>query len=283
MYPRAGEGFVTFRRRSKRCTRSPPRQARRSRGLGLGVGDGVGLDVGGCDEDGAADRVEDAPVDGLALVGGGGAGVPDDAGSTGWRCGELSADVTLEGLGREFEVACAVHADELRVEKQHEGCFGFAGVEGAGLGLEQVGDVDIPDGDDAHAGGGGDESGERVEVGLVAVSGNEDELGDALGFPGSEELVERAVERFLAERSRTGVVAFAANIDAVVERGCAEHAEFPGEVEREVASDEDVGAERQVRSVLLHGADGNDESRFTGEVCRDVDPAQLIEGETLVA
>lgn len=88
-----------------------------SDGIDLGVGDGVGFGVGGCDEDGVANCGDDAVVDATSLFGGGGEGVSDDAGPARRGCGQLTADVALERVGREIEVACPFHVYEVRVEE----------------------------------------------------------------------------------------------------------------------------------------------------------------------
>lgn len=156
-------------------------------------------------------------------------------------------------------------------------------MERAGLGIEQVCDVDVPYGDDTDAGVGGNEGGERVEVRLVAVSGDEDEFGDALGLPRGEQLVEGPVEGFLPQGCGSGIMAFATNIDAVVEGGSAEDREFLGQLEGDVPGDEHIAAEGQVWAVLFERADGNDESRRLSEVSGDVDPGELVECEAMAA
>ncbi len=218
-------------------------------------------------------------INGGALGGRGGGRVSDEACAAARRFREAVADIALEVLGAELEVACAVHPDQVRIEVEHDGGFGFAAVERPGLTVEEVRDVDIPCGDDADAGGVGDEGRERIEMGLVAVCSEEDELGDALDFPGGEDLVEHAVERFLGEGGSAGITSLGAYIDAVVHGWCAEHLLLLRQVDREFACDEYICTERQMWTVLLERADWNDQAWVAREVRGDIDPAQLIESE----
>jgi hypothetical protein len=162
---------------------------------------------------------------------------------------------------------------------EHDGGLGFAAVERSRLHLEQVTDVDVPCGDDANASGPGDEGSEGVEMGFMPVGDDDDELGDALGFPGGEELVERPVQSFVRESGGTRVPSLGSYIDAVVHGGSTQNILFPGQVEGEFACNEYIGAERQMGTVLLESADRDNEARVAREVRRDIDPAQLIESE----
>jgi hypothetical protein len=152
-------------------------------------------------------------------------------------------------------------------------------MESARLSVEQVGDIDIPEGNDADAGAVSDEGCECIEMWLMAVRRDDDEFTDAVFLPGGEELVDGAVKCFLAQGSGTGVLSFGGYIDAIVHGGCAQHAELSGEIDSDASSDEHVAAERQVRAVLLEGADGYDQTRIAPEMRRGVYPAQLVEAQ----
>jgi hypothetical protein len=150
-------------------------------------------------------------------------------------------------------------------------------MERAWLSFEEVGDIDVPEGNDADAGAIGDESGERVEVRFMTVGRNDDELADTVFFPRSEQLVDCTVQGLLAQGSRAGILSFGRNVDAVVHGRSAEHTELSGEINGDPACDEDVASEWKVRPVLFHGADGYDQARIAREVCCCIDPAELVE------
>ena len=230
-------------------------------------------------EDGSPDPLQDATIESFSLFGGGQCGSTDAAGATGWWGGHAAADVAPELIGSELEVASAVHPYELGIEVEHEGGLGLAGVLRELLPFDEVVDGHIPDVDDADPCAGGDEGGEGLEVGVVAVGGDEDELGDAVALPRVEQLVHGAVEGLSAEGGGAGVRALGPYIDAEVEGRGAKDAELTGEVDAETSSDEHIAAEGQVRAVLFERADRDNESRVAGQVRGDIDPAELVESE----
>jgi hypothetical protein len=81
------------------------------------------------------------------------------------------------------------------------------------------------------------------------------------------------VQSLLGECGGTCVSSFGAYIDAVIHGRRAEYALLRGQIERESACDEYIGAEWQVRPMLFEGAYGNNEPRVLREVRGDIDPA----------
>ena len=61
-----------------------------------------------------------------------------------------------------------------------------------------------------------------------------------------------------------------------------EFAELAGEIDGDAAGDQDVGAERQMRAVLLERANGNDQPRVARQMGGNVDPAQFIKTDLII-
>ena len=192
---------------------------------GTGPSEGVGSLVG-LPEDGAPDGVEDPEVQEASLLGRCEGGPSDAAGAAGGWCGHAAATVAADLVGGQLEVACAIHPDEVGVEVEHEGGLGLAGVLGLLLPVEEVVNGDVPEVEDAYPGGRGDERGQRLEVGVVAVTGDEDELGYAVGLPCVQELVDGPVQGLAAEGGGAGVGALGPDVDAEAEGGGSKHAEL---------------------------------------------------------
>lgn len=177
-------------------------------------------------EHGASYGVDDPAVDESTFLGGGEGRASDTAGAARGRGGHAAAHVAPELVGGELEVTGSIHPDEVGVEVEHERRFGLAGVLCAFLSLEQVVDGHVPYVDDTDAGVRSDEAREGFHVGIVAVTGDDDELGNAVTLPAVEELVEAAVQRLAAEGGSTCVRAFGAYIDAEAERRGSQHPEL---------------------------------------------------------
>src|SRR5687768_239995 len=111
---------------------------------------------------------------------------------------------------------------------------------------------------------------------LVPVCGDDDELGEAVDLPRGEQLVDGTMERFLAQRGSARIMLGALYVYTVIYCRCSQHAELVREVDGQPAGNEHVGAEGQMRPMLLERTDGYDQSRIAGDVRRDVDPAKLV-------
>jgi hypothetical protein len=165
---------------------------------------------------------------------------------------------------------------------QHYGSLGLAPVQHGLLFLQQVGHAHVPDLDHAYARFPGEQGGQGIHMRLVAVRRDDHELAHAMLLPGVQQLVQGAVQRLGRERGGAGEGAVGAHVDAIVDGGGPEDVVFPGEVHGDLPRDEHVGAQRQVRAVLLERPDGQQQARIARELCGYVDPAQLVETERLL-
>ena len=92
-----------------------------------------------------------------------------------------------------------------------------------------------------------------------------------------EEIVEDAVERLLPQAGGAGVVALGAEVDAVLDGGCAQDAELLRELAGDRLGDEGGGAEGEVGAVLVAGADGHERRVSRVRYGLDVDPGEVGE------
>ena len=60
-------------------------------------------------------------------------------------------------------------------------------------------------------------------------------------------------------------------------RGCEQDAQVLGDVARQVLGDESIGAERQVRPVLLQRPHGKEKARVAGQNPAHLEPGQVLQ------
>ena len=99
-------------------------------------------------------------------------------------------------------------------------------MHGLGLALEQVAEVHGKHVHDAHACVRRDDGRQGLEVRVVLVRGQENELANAGGLPGVEQVVQCAMQRLASQRGVAGVRPLCGHVHAILERGCAQHAEL---------------------------------------------------------
>ena len=98
-------------------------------------------------------------------------------------------------------------------------------------------------------------------MGLVAVGGDHHDLGDAVVLPARQQLVDRAVQGLAAERGSPGVMSPPASDHPIGKRRCPQDPQRDGHPARHCFSEEGVGPERQVRSMLLERAHREEQAR----------------------
>ena len=89
------------------------------------------------------------------------------------------------------------------------------------------------------------------------------------------------MQRLAPQRRISGETALGVDVDAVLQRRRAQHAEFRGEIVREMFDDDRIAAERHVGSVLLARANRNDQSWIVGERVRDLIGTKLLQAPGL--
>lgn len=125
--------------------------------------------------------------------------------------------------------------------------------------FEIVGEVECEDVYGEHSGPPGAQRGEGFLVGVVPVSGKNNEGVHATLLPGAEQVIHPAVQSLAADGGVAGVWALGGGVDAVRDRGRAQHLEARGEIIGEPLHDERIAAQWQMWSVLFAGAYGHQE------------------------
>lgn len=119
---------------------------------------------------------------------------------------------------------------------------------------------------------------QRLQVRLIAMGGYDYELGDAVVFPPSEQLVYGPMKGLPPKAACSGE-GTSAGRNTVGERGRSKYAQALGNPLRYVFGDADVRTQRQVRTVLTQRTDNQDQSRISCQVAADFRPTQRIERE----
>ena len=117
-----------------------------------------------------------------------------------------------------------------------------------------------------------------LQVGFVPMRRDDDELGDAVVLPGGEQFVDRAVERLTAKPGGTGK-GTSADRNPVGEGRSSQDSYSLRNGLGDTVRDEDIGSQREVRTVLVHSADRENESRISGDRPTNRRPAQLVDCE----
>jgi len=114
---------------------------------------------------------------------------------------------------------------------------------------------------------------ERLLMGIVPVCRQQNELLEPARFPRVEQVIEHPVQRLFSDRAVAREYAFRGGVDAVFDRWRPNDGELGGQVVGEAFDDDRVAAHRQVRAMLLTGADWNDQPRVRrlsgGDLRRD--------------
>jgi len=193
-------------------------------------------------------------------------------------CRHSTPGVSSESLRFGHEVLSLSNPYQLRSEVKQERCLKLSSVLDLRVRFEDIAHVDLIEVVDAIGGGAGERHQQRLQMRLITMSGDDDELGDTVVFPSSEQLVYGPVESFSPQTARPGE-GTSTGRNPVGERGRPKYAQAFGNALRHVFCDADVRPQRQVRTVLIQRTDNQDQARISCQGAADFRPTQLIERE----
>ena len=145
---------------------------------------------------------------------------------------------------------------------QHDRRIRLIAVHRLALSLEEISEIHGEQIDHADARALRDHRRECLLMGIVSVRREENELLESARLPRIEQIVQHPVQRLLPDRTVARKYALRGRIDAVFDGWGSNHAEFGGQVVCQAIDDDRVAAHRQVRPMLLTGADGDDQPRI---------------------
>lgn len=109
--------------------------------------------------------------------------------------------------------------------------------------------------------------GKRLLMRIHAVCREDHELRDASVFPAPDQVVEEPGQRLAVQRRAPRIWGERRGIYAIFYGGCSQDGKLGREVVGELFDDEGVAPKWEVWTVLLRGADWDDEPRIPGELC----------------
>ena len=127
--------------------------------------------------------------------------------------------------GRERKVLRQVHADELGGNVQHQRGVELPAMCRTGGILEKAREIECEDVDRENASAARAQGGQSLLVGVVPVSGENNERVDPALLPGAEQIIHPAVQRFPAHAGIAGIGAFGGGIHTIGDRRRPQHAE----------------------------------------------------------
>lgn len=114
---------------------------------------------------------------------------------------------------------------------------------------------------------------------VPTVGGKNDELAYAALFPGSQQVVHETVQRLAPHSGIAGVLDAGCTVDPIFHRRGTEDTELGGQVVRQALHEQGVGPHRQVRAVLFHRTDRNQQAGITGQNGPHINGSQMLESE----